>query len=235
MQLSISDLWRETLDAVQAEFGNFLVLAAAFVFLPNLVVGRLAPDNAWLGIAAGLIGMLAQLAIMKMVIERNSDVRGALQRAGEVFLPAFAVAVISGFVATMGGLLLRFGSTMAIVALLVVLAGLYIAVRLSMATPMLVAERRDVLGALRSSWETTQPHVWRILAFLLLLSLALIFALVVLGLVGNILTNLGAVGKFLAALLVSAAATVFAILVAAAIATIYRQLRVGAVGPGARV
>ena len=230
MQLSISDLWRETLDAVQAEFGNFLVLAAAFVFLPNLIVGRLAPNNAWLGIAAGLIGMLAQLAIMKMVIERDGDVRGALQRAGEVFFPAFAVAVISGFVAGVGGLLLGLGSAMAIVALLVVLVGLYIAVRLSMATPMLVAERRDVLGALRSSWEATQPHVWRILAFLVLLSLALVFSLIVLGLVSGILVGLGAIGKFIAALLVSAAATVFAIFVAAAIATIYRQLRRGTAG-----
>jgi Membrane domain of glycerophosphoryl diester phosphodiesterase len=115
--------------------------------------------------------------------------------------------------------------------LLLLVPGVWLAVRLAMTFPVVVAERAGPLRAIGRSWTLTDGHFWRTFATLLVLVLiAFVTSIVFLGVVGAIGAAAGDISEVVFAL-VSTLVTIVASavlypLVAAVLTVVYYDLRV---------
>lgn len=189
--LSVQPLARATVAILRRHWEILWPLAAALFFLPQLLVGLVAPvagQNATGTAAPGLatsiplvlVGLLVvmatiagQLAIAVIAVADGTGGRTVgevLKGAARRMVPALAVVAVQSIAAIAGGLLF-------------ILPGLWLLARLSVALPIIATETDDPLAALRQSWDLTRGHALRILGCLAaMLALVLLLYLGVTGL-----------------------------------------------------
>jgi len=235
--LSIGKVWTDTVADVQRRFGEFALPAAAFVFMPSLLIARFADEkalgeqNAQLAQAVGgLIGVIGQAAIVLLVLFPGIDAGSAIRRAvgltPRIVLASLAVVIVFMPVGVMylAGLQQASAATGVLLLLLTAVA-VYFALRLSLLAAIIAGENATAADALRRSWAMTAGNVARI--FALFAVFVLIFAILS-GVVGAI--GLAATGgtpedpSFLTELLISIVGAVFSVFVSVLSANIYRQL-----------
>lgn len=183
--LSFGPIWAHTLALLRRHGELLWPLAAAFLFLPQLLIAVLAPEQApgqtpdlgksllILGVAgAGIVAtLLGQVSMAFLAI--NDGTAGltlgqVLQRSGRLTLPALAVVLIQGIAILVGFLLL-------------IIPGFWVLARLSVALPIVAVGPHDPLEALKESWRLTEGHALRILGCLAILILG--FLLLYIGIV----------------------------------------------------
>jgi hypothetical protein len=238
MSLSIGKAWTDTVAVVQRRLGEFVLPAAAFGFLPAIVVARFG-DVEHVGRGAALllqlatmvIGVVGQAAIIAMTVSPGMDVGTAIRR-GAAATPRVVVVLFALFCAALPSALayafyLQSGRPLlALAGFLLALPVLYWAIRLSVVTPAVVVEDAAAVPAMRRSWALTAGGVPRLLLLFAVIFFALLFVSVVLGAVGALLSGGTPQNpSFLTELLLSAVGAAFGIVLSAALGNVYLQLR----------
>ncbi|PZN93941.1 MAG: hypothetical protein DCF31_11130 [Alphaproteobacteria bacterium] len=228
--LAIGDIWQTTFAAIRPRLGELIAVAAPFTLLVEMVLTLFGPTPPKtlpeyttnivlvLVVLPALIGMIAQLAVTRLVAVPEEPPRLALAAA-------FATVPIY-----LGALLLTAAPT-GLGMLLFILPGLYLVARLYVVAPIIAVERVGPVAAVQRSWAMTAGHGGPVLLFLLLLLLFLFGATMLAAGVGSafasVLTVIGlkAVGGFVAALISASVSMLIAIATAAAATVIYLKLR----------
>jgi len=183
---SFGQLWPETVAVASRHRPLLVPLAAAFLFLPQLLfnwrIGDATPDQLFAagrlaGDAAALLflilmSLLGQLAAVRIAIDDGT----AGETLGEILgtalrrlLPALAASLLQGM-AVFAGLLLF------------ILPGIWLFARLCLATPLVATSYPDPIEALKRSWQLTDGHSLRIIGLLGVLVFGLL--LVTIGIAG---------------------------------------------------
>ena len=250
-RLSISRAWDET-RAVLARDGKLIAtVALALLFLPGVVADVVAPAkddgglpsvSPWslLFVAAMIIGLVGQIAIIRLSLGARLSVGEAISD-GARRMPPYLVATLIWLGPLLAASYLAARPMMenpeqappaaALALLVLMIAMIFIAVRMLMTTPVASSENLSPLAILRRSWALTRGHWWRLFGFFLLYILAVLIVLGAVGEIAGLIAEL-ALGDIepmsLAALLVAiftqgataVASTVFAVM----LARIYVQL-----------
>ncbi|MFN3288281.1 MAG: hypothetical protein ACK40H_07505 [Sphingomonadaceae bacterium] len=231
--LSVAALWRDTVAVAQRNSELLGIVAAAFLFLPQLVAAELQPV---LGgtpqrpslvplLVVALAGLVGQGAIALIVHDDlaggQRTLREALALAGSRLPRLFAGNLAAGLAIGIG-----------LVAL--VIPGLWLLGRLAAVTPVIMAEGRDTVSSLERSWALSEGRawpaaVWMTLNLVLLLSLLFTAALVGAALQATATLAGGeALGKALVNLALAAVSAGAVALLNVAQAVLYRHLLVEA-------
>lgn len=144
--------------AVAAMTGGLITAAGT---LADLLLGETGG-----GLATSVVTFFISYHFVEYILRQDgltaSDLRGRHYGA------AFGAALLSGLGILVGMLLL-------------VLPGLYVAARWSLANPLVIGEGMGATAALRESWERTADSAWPIMGALLVLGLGVIAAFFLLG------------------------------------------------------
>ncbi len=224
-KMSISRAWDET-RAILGRDGKLLATVAAALFLlPQVLVGFVSgqstsaapPGGAGvvLMLAAAIIGLIGQLAVVRMSLGQGVSVGEAIGHGFRralpfllslllillVFFVLFMIAVmILGAVGVIDMQAVAAGGSpepqdLALVLLLVFIPFLYVAVRLMVLAPVASEERLGPVAALRRSWALTAGNGWRLFGFIVIfiigaaivtLAVAMIAGLIVRLFVGSV-------------------------------------------------
>lgn len=234
MSFSYNSVWDETVRTLKANASLLLAVAGAFLFLPALVAGYLAPppqaqtvqamvehyrENALTLFIGQVIAFMGNLVLLILVLDgRRPTVGGAIQ-ASLAMLPAYLlVSILSGFMLMIGFFLL-------------IVPFFYLIGRLSATGPVLVAEgRRNPIDIIKRSFEVTRGNGWATLGLILIVFIAFyILMLAVTFVFGSIFLVIdrstgGNVGAFLLLLLSAAIGAAFNVVLMVLVASIYRRL-----------
>ena len=258
--LSISKAWDET-KAVLSRDGKLLAsVALALIVLPATVMGLFAPplttDEApgwvkWLGFIVALIGIAAQISIIRLALGGSVSVGEAIAHGFRRLLPVFLSLFLLGFIFALAlvPLFLVLGGPGALeaaaagrappglsLAVLIAIIGLVLlAARLQLITPVGSGEEGGAFALIRRSWQLSKGHFWRLLAFLLLsLFLAVVLVIFLGQIVGGVIVGAVAgsieqfsVGALFAGLLAGIAQATFSAIMSVMLARIYLQLFAG--------
>ena len=169
------------------------------------------------GIAGALIAMIAgavlQVAVVRCAIldlgGRGCDVAESLVEGLKLILPLIGITILTS-IAVMIGLVL------------LIVPGVIVYLALSVSVPVLVEERRGVIGSMERSAELTKGSRWRIFALVLLYFV--VYGLLAAGVGAAVLAG-GFDAPLGLALLEAVFGTLTALLVAAMLASLYVELR----------
>lgn len=225
--LSISTAWDQSRAIIARDGSLMMLVTLALVMLPMALLGLVDPLalesmppedyepgalSSLLSFVVGILGIVAQIAIVALALKGALSIGEALARAFRHTLPVIGailllalglLVVIAPFVmATIGfeklGQIVDLSATggridpqmipgSAIILVFAVIAlVLFVGIRLSLMVPARVAERVGPIGMIRSSWALTRGHFWRLLGFFLLFGIGIILV----GLVYGILVGL---------------------------------------------
>lgn len=149
--------------------GNAAMAAAALVALTGLSVAMdmlVGPDGSGNIFVAGMATVLAQYLITKTVMESRglgSSGAGGYRSAG--FAAVFGVCLLSNLGIILGLVLL-------------VVPGVFLAIRWFAAVPAVIGEEVGVTGALGESWEKTKGHGAAIFGAIAVIYVPLIIAVI---------------------------------------------------------
>lgn len=247
--LSISRSWDEAKDILQRDGRLLGAIALALIVLPSTIQavvtpaapqGEIPEPGAWMvvALAAILIGVVGQLAILRIAIGPATTVREAISH-GARRMPALVAAMLIWVlpIVVAGILLVRqvappqpsAGAALGFFALMILLV--YLAVRLIVSAPVASAETVGPIGILKRSWALTGGNWWRLFGFLVLLMIA---ALIVLAAVGAVMgaiaglllggTEPMSIGALLVALVTQLAIGALSVVFLVMSARIYAQL-----------
>ncbi len=234
---SFSRVWADTLKMLGANAGLLTAIAGVFLFLPAVLVAHFVPppeggttpaemielmlswwqSNAHWMLLSSLVNMVGLIAIYLLLLASPRMTVGGAVAAALPILPFYLV------------LTLVLNLALAVAFLLLIIPFIYLLGRLSLASPVLVAEmRRAPFSALQRSWELSRGLGWQIALLVLLVYIAaLIINLAVSSALGIVIVltlgNEGVGGLLLAIVggILSAATTLVATVLLAAI---YRSL-----------
>ena len=216
-KLSISQAWDEA-RAVLARDGKLLgsIALAMFVLpgvildvsMPEAAAGQLPPAGPWLGVAlaAVLVSLVGQLAIIRLAMGSHLTVGEALQHGARRLLPYVAAALIWAvpffIVASLlyglaGGAAGRQTAAAGIALLAVLAGGIYLAVRLMLLSPVASAEHSGPIAILRRAWQLSGGNWWRLFGFAILFAIGAIVTLWAVSSVFGLLAQLafGEIGR----------------------------------------
>ncbi|MEO7505435.1 MAG: hypothetical protein ABIT69_09655 [Sphingomicrobium sp.] len=212
--LSIGIAWEETKAFIARDKRLLVPLALGLIVVPGAFLGLVAPGAQMgtqdknvtamiLTIAAAVIGLIAQLTVIKLALGFSGSlgdaIRLAVQRVG-VLLLAMAILVLPVALLTMviGGVVEANGGAAAasapkgiaaILLLVVIAVFMWLAVRLLLVSVVVMAEKLGPIGLLKRSFDLTRGQFWRLFAFVLLLFAALLALVVAVGAVGAALVT----------------------------------------------
>lgn len=255
--LSISKAWDET-KAVLSKDGKLLIsVILALTVLPAVIIGLIAPPFSeaeppgwvrFVSLAAALIGIAGQLAIIRLALGPAIFVRDAVAHGFRRLLSTFVALFLLGFGLALVILpvFLIFAGGEAIeaaaqgrmtpeagrAALIVVIIVLALSARFQLLTAVGSAETVGPIKILTRSWALSKGNYWRLLAFILLTMLLAVILLIVLGqMIGGVLVGAIAgtiepysLGALASALLSGAAQGAFTLVISVMLARIYTQL-----------
>ena len=258
MAFSISRAWDETKVRIANDGRLLAVVAAALLLLPQALVAVVAPPaelsgvspEGWVNIlvlVAALLGIVGQLAIIRLSQVPGMSVGEAITHGLKRFLPVILAVILLSIAVFLVALLVMLllgglGDMQALEAgampanvilavLVIVLLGLIIGPKFLMMMPVASAEHGGPLHILKRSWSLSNGHYFRLLAFLLLLLVAAVVVVIVTQFVAGslLMALLGqlsplSVGALLYALLFAAAQAAFAVVFSIMLARLYLQL-----------
>lgn len=177
MQFSYNAVWDDTVRMMRANASLLVAVAGAFLFLPAVIVGYIAPQPTgtvtpdmlfayiaahWqLFLAVNVIGVAGNLALLILVLDLGRPTVGGAIRAAFMLLPFYLLAsLLSGLIIVAG-----------LIAL--VLPGLYAIGRLAVLGPVMVAEgRRGPADAVGRAFAVSKGRGWAIIGLILLVVIA---------------------------------------------------------------
>ncbi|MGZ8999410.1 MAG: hypothetical protein ACXW2T_11210 [Allosphingosinicella sp.] len=236
MKLSYSAVWKDTVELLRANAAAVAALAGVFIFLPALAMAYLLPYpeptdpklimNMWVEylnanwhwfILSSIIGMIGAIAIFLLFLEpKRSTVGGTISTAVMILPFYFLASLVSGFIIGIGFILL-------------IVPGLYLIGRLSVVTPVVVAEgQRNPIAAVTRSFELTRGSGWALFGLIILVALTASIISGVASTMLGILFLLVAgqdVGTLLTKIVQTLGSAATVTLIYALTAAIYRQLR----------
>lgn len=255
---SISRAWDQTKGQIGSDGRLFAIVAAALLLLPQALVAVLAPPQELSGVApagwvnvlmliAALLGIVGQIAIIRLSLVPATSVGEAIGHGARRFLPVLGAVILLSIAVFLIALLLMLllgglsgvltaesgampASVVAAVAVILLL-GLLIGPKFLMMMPVAAAEPGGPLHVLKRSWTLSNGHYLRLLGFMLLV---LVAAIVVVGatqfVVGSLLVVVFGelspltLGALLYALLFAAAQAFFAVILSIMLARLYVQM-----------
>ncbi len=196
MKLDFTAAWNDAVALLKAHKDMVLPIAGVFILLPTILLGYFVPEPdipagldeqhtlaimiqfykdmaPWL-ILTTILAIIGNLAIYLLVLNDEKPTVGqALSLAMGFFVPMFIANLLSGMAVIFGLILL-------------IVPGIYLAIKFSLLGPALVAENiKSPVAALSRSWQLTKGNSLNILAFYLIIGVvALIIYLVVVGITG---------------------------------------------------
>jgi len=251
-RIRLADLWDHGLAYMRRNNTLLVPVAAAFFFLPSVLLSSFLPQSpaefshapAILALVAILLCQLVgQLAILTLMIGGGRPTVGeSLVRAGSrlpaalgvmFFFGALVVAVLivaQLLVMTIGGG--RNATTMMALSLVIASPFLaYLIGRAAMALPVLAGENLSLPHAIRRAFTLSAGHGWQIAGLLLVaMSLYLLVQLVLGMSIGGVflllerLIGLAGIGGLLVTLMLSAIAAATNLIITVGTALIYRDL-----------
>jgi hypothetical protein len=204
--ISFGRLWPETAAAVRRHADLLWPLAAAFLFLPQLLLARhiadRTPDQIFVGdaflgdaIALGLlllVSTVGQLAMARIVWNDGTggQTLGAELRTAIARLPAAMAALfmlvilftLAAFLPASLAVLLGGSAVAPIVAVLV--AGVWLAARLGIVIPLLATDHPEPISAIGSAWRLTKGRALRIIGMLAMLFTGFLLLVLAIGGIG---------------------------------------------------
>lgn len=210
-------------------FGPFLMLAAVFGGLPQLLLGIVQINllsggadpgtGAVLGFVGAFFSIAGAMIIQGGVVKGTvSDQSGQKSSFGDLFQTGFRFAL------PLLGLGVIYGLMVMIGFLCLIVPGVIVSVVFCVAAPSLVIERAGIFASLQRSRDLTRGHRWGVFGVLfvfgilgMLLGLVLGFATGVAGLATDML--------YASAVMNGVVGTVQGLLTAAGVASIYSELR----------
>lgn len=175
--ISFTPIWDHTRGLLGRHGDLLWPLAAAFMFLPQLLIAVLtpepqpgaAPDFAALvplllvAVAGFVATVVGQVAMSFIAV--NDGTAGMTVK--EVIAHAFARLPSAMAAILMQGIALLVG------LLLLIVPGIWAAARLSVVTPLIATGPDDPVGAVRESWRLTEGRALRIIGCMLILALGM--------------------------------------------------------------
>ncbi|MDZ3831408.1 MAG: hypothetical protein U0S50_06280 [Sphingopyxis sp.] len=235
--------WEDSVTLLKSHSALTGTVAAAFLFLPALVVAWFGPvpvepaEGAGLPqiveamqqsmratlpyqLGAALLAMIGTLAILRLWLARSgTSVGESLGFAAALFPTMIIVQLLTGLM-------------MGFAALLLVVPALYLVGRLSVAVPLL-ADRgiRNPIEPIRQSWALTHGNGWAIFFFLFLVAVVIfIVAMILIGVTGAVAGSEPGVGRMVAGVVEAGVGAVGSLVSIAVSAAVYRQLAVRGAG-----
>jgi len=216
--LSITQAWNETTAFLAREGRLVFPVAFLLVALPGLALQLAGPvaapgempelGLAWLLLlpVAIVASMIGTIAIAYLALRPGASVGEALQRGLRRFvflllatlligLAAMVVVVpltllIVGGTALAGGDLESAAGSIVLLALILLVLGVALWVKLMLMTPVAAAEDAGPIRIIARSWGLTAGYFWKLLGFVLLLLIAVIVAMMVITMIAGILIAL---------------------------------------------
>lgn len=255
MPFDSNQAWKDANASVLANRDVLLALAGVFVALPSLALATFMPPpeppagatpeatfallgeyytHAWPAlIGMAVLQLFGTLTMMTLFTDRSRPTVGeAMKRGLQGMLPVLGAQLLLAFgvslLVVLGAALGVSAAAKLLVALVLIAGVIYIFVRTSLVTPVVVVENeRNPVKALTRSWQLTTGVAGRLLAFfMLLLVAAMVLYLLIAGGLG-VLVSLVVSGaaetsiKDLIAAFLQAIMTVYSV---AIIAACHRQL-----------
>jgi len=241
MSFSYDRVWADVIAMIRTNAALLATLAGVFVFLPALALGMYAPmpappgggdgsegmrflvdyyrANLPLLVLVNIIGTFGQAAILSLLLDQDRPTVGEALGSCARLLPIyFVLTIITNFAVVIG-------------LFLFLVPGIYLLGRLSIAGPVMIAERvGSPIEAIRRGWTYTKGLGWRIAGLAMLVGIvawiAVSAASSVLAVLAGLLLPTGSrvIARAFADALGGAA---LAVLIAVLVAAIYRQLRGG--------
>lgn len=259
MRLSLSKAWEECRRIFTRDGGLLSAIALALLVLPQIVTGLVSPSmhgapsmsGRIIGLLAALIGVIGQLAIIRLALGPSTTVAEAIRHGARRFprilgalillmlalivilVPVMAVLIAIGMmqVPESGA---EPGGAFAMVALLLGVACVLIAVRFMLTVPVASAEEAGPMKILKRSWRLTGGNYWRLLGLELLLLVAAIVLLLTAQIVGGLIAEMvgGDIAPFslsalVFAIVMAGAQAAFTVLASVMLARVYVQLAAG--------
>lgn len=256
MDLDTSKAWSDATATVSANKEVLAAIAGVFFFVPALALALFYPQpeppagadakqmlamlrTFYIGVApwialSAVVQVLGQLAVLTLTARAGRVTVGeAIRAALGGMLPYIGsqLLVMAGFMLALAlvALLAALSAALAItVGLLVLIAALWIGLRLTLVPVVVAVERqRNPVMILRRSWDLTRGNAGRILLFVLVLSIAIaVISLVAAAVVGLVLAFIGGaeaarIGGGVVSSLIGAG---FATYLAISFAAMHRQL-----------
>jgi len=261
--LSISTAWNETAEFVKREGGALFIIALAFMALPSVALQALAPGavapgqapepRLWVVLLLPVVMVLSivgSLAISALALGRENIVGNAIAHGFRRFLPLLGASLLVGLavVIVLVPLILASGIDMSELAaptpavagklllfmVIFALIVLFVWVRIMLVTPVAAAEKLGPVAIIRRSWALTRGHMWKLVALVLLLAIAVLVIGYVVSLVVGIPVALidgpprpGSLGALLILLAGGVVNAGFAVIFTTMVARIYAQLIAG--------
>lgn len=254
-RLSLSVAWDEARQIIARDGGLLSAVALALMVLPQIISGLVVPTEdpaptiagRLIVFAAILIGLVGQLAIVRLALGPSTTVGQAIAHGFRRFLPVIGAILLIGIAIgiilipllaiLIGAGLIEMPSggqesrSFAIAVLLIVVGSLFLAVKFIMTVPVASAEHAGPLTILKRSWRLTSGHYWVLFAFeLLLLGTALVIliaAQVVGGSIGQVVDGdmrPFSTSALILAVFLSVAQAAFTVFASVMLARIYVQL-----------
>lgn len=212
-------------------------VAGVFLFLPQFIMGlsigappqvaETATMAEWLAayqpwfqqmlpyqIIGGIFVLVGTLAIMRLWLTRTSlSVGDAIKSALTLLIPVFFAQLLTGILTGIGFFLL-------------IVPGIYLAVRFSLLGPVAADHRASGIGGLISaSWAITKGHALSLTLYYCLVLVAVIVIYTIIGLVlGTIAAFIPVIGPTLGVMIDAALTTIFTVVFLAISTAVYRQL-----------
>lgn len=223
MNFSISEAWTATQASIAARFGDYALPAAAFIFLPQLVVALYGPQpetaqQAFAAVGSGwnalanLVALLGQLAILLLALRPAMPVGAAIKSAARLWPLGFVITLLFGLALVLGFLAL-------------ILPGIFLLGRLLLAIPAYAERDAGIADAFSESWERTRKAWLKIAGAVLLFAVAGFVLIVVLTIPGRLVD--GAEPGLLTGLLVAGGSALFTVYFSVFQAKIYQRLGAG--------
>lgn len=258
-RLSITTAWNESADFLKRHFGSLFTIAVALITLPNVATQWFAPvpsapgegpvAGLWLVLLpiVLLLNMVGSLAISSLAQGRDNVVGEALRHGLRRVLPlagAGLILIVAALI-LLAPLVLATGirpedliaptpataGKIGLVMLVFVLVGLFFAVRLLLLTPVAAAEPAGPVAIIARSWVLTKGHFWKLLGFVVLITVAAMVVMAVAAMLLGLLIGLivgspqeGGLAQLLLLLVTSLLNAAFIVLMTTMVARIYLQL-----------
>jgi hypothetical protein len=261
-RLSISQAWVEARERIRRDGNLYLSVALALIVLPLTLAGLIAPGGRptedassvalLLIICAGVIGLIGQLALIRLATGPSATVGEAIGHGARRLLPALAALILFGAAIVLLAvpfimLMIALGwiepnaatpspgdaGSFGLAVLLLMVLAVLLSARMMMILPVASAERGGPLRILQRSWRLTSGHYARLLGLLLLLVVAAIAIMLVGAIIGGIAARVAgdiepmSLGALIAAALSGIAQAAFTILSSVMFARVYLQLADG--------
>lgn len=98
-----------------------------------------------------LVGLFVTAMIMVAVNSKNAGIDAIIKKAASRYITLLFTTIVAGIIVLVGLILL-------------IIPGIFLAIKLSIADVEAVVGKKDVVESLKSSWRKTSGNFWRILA-----------------------------------------------------------------------